>query len=629
MGTLGEQGKKTRAQLNALATNASKKTPEVLLESIGGGAETVLRKKPERVGSLEKLIRRDRHALLIQNDTWERFDVPAWIGPLEGARARVEQAILAVGRVEYVVGDRGMHLGSGWLVAPNLVVTNRHVADEFAYQKSDGSYAFRTHPGTSKKYRARIDFKEESGVDAVKEFAVKNVLYIAPEDGPDVAILEIAPVGTEGQAQPSPLALFDGAAEDGQLIAVIGYPAEDPYEKDQDLMAELFGGEYSVKRLSPGTVMRNPTKTGLFEHDCATLGGSSGSAVIDLATGAVLGLHFSGVSGESNWAVHASEVSNALATINGASVPEKARFEAKDLDAIDEGVKGGTRPASYFDGRNGYNAAFLGSAHTINLPTATAARAGELAHLVGSSNESELRYQNFSTRQNRVRRLPWITAVNIDGNKLFAPKRANSWYRDGRLEAKHQVGNEVYTNSGFSRGHMVRRLDPVWGDDRDTAGQANLDTFTFTNACPQEQDAFNDKLWGDLEDLILERTDKDNIKVSVFTGPVFRDDDPFLDDVQIPMEFYKIVAWKQGTKLKAVGFVLSQSEFVEVERFTGSEYATYERRIADIGRAAGIDFGDVLKGADVNTANESANEAAKRFSRRVRSSEDIERLFKE
>ena len=624
MGTLGEQGKKTREQLKALATNASKKTPEVMLESMGATTESALRKKPERPGNLEKLIRRDRHALLIQHDTWERFDVPAWIGPLEGARERVERAILAVGRVEYVVGDRGMHLGSGWLVAPNLVVTNRHVADEFAYKQSDGTYAFRTHPGTNKKFRARIDFKEESGVDEIREFPVKNVLYIAPEDGPDVAILEIAAVATDGETkQPAPLALFDGAAEDGQLIAVIGYPAEDPYEKDQDLMAELFGGEYSVKRLSPGTVMRQPKDDSLFEHDCATLGGSSGSAVIDLATGAVLGLHFSGVSGESNWAVHASEVSAALATINGAPAPEKARFEAKDLDAIDERVKGGTRPAAYFDGRNGYDAAFLGAAHTINLPNATAARKGELALLVGSATESELRYQNFSTRQNRVRRLPWITAVNIDGAKLFAPKRATSWYRDGRLDAKHQVGNEVYTNSGFSRGHMVRRLDPVWGDDRDTAGQANLDTFTFTNACPQEQNAFNDKLWGDLEDLILERTDDDNIKVSVFTGSVFRDDDPFLDDVQIPMEFYKIVAWKQGSTLKSLGFVLSQSEFVEVERFTGSEYATYERRIADIGRAAGIDFGDVLKGADVNGANE-----AQRFSRRLRSIEDIERHFK-
>ena len=38
-------------------------------------------------------------------------------------------------------------------------------------------------------------------------------------------------------------------------------------------------------------------------HDCSTLGGNSGSAVIDLATGHVIGLHFAGAYLKANYAV--------------------------------------------------------------------------------------------------------------------------------------------------------------------------------------------------------------------------------------------------------------------------------------------------------------------------------------
>ena len=44
-------------------------------------------------------------------------------------------------------------------------------------------------------------------------------------------------------------------------------------------------------------------------HDCSTLGGNSGSAVIDLDTGEVLALHFGGLYHEKNYCVPAFELS--------------------------------------------------------------------------------------------------------------------------------------------------------------------------------------------------------------------------------------------------------------------------------------------------------------------------------
>ena len=43
-----------------------------------------------------------------------------------------------------------------------------------------------------------------------------------------------------------------------------------------------------------------------MEHDASTLGGNSGSAVIDLETGEAVGLHFAGSYLQANYAVPAS-----------------------------------------------------------------------------------------------------------------------------------------------------------------------------------------------------------------------------------------------------------------------------------------------------------------------------------
>jgi hypothetical protein len=87
----------------------------------------------------------------------------------------------------------------------------------------------------------------------------------------------------------------------GQEVYVIGYPASDSRRNDPDEMRRIFDNIYNVKRLQPGEVKRVARRE--FEHDCSTLGGNSGSCVIDLESHEVLGLHFSGRYLEANKAV--------------------------------------------------------------------------------------------------------------------------------------------------------------------------------------------------------------------------------------------------------------------------------------------------------------------------------------
>ncbi len=599
----------------------SLRRPRGALESRGGSLEA------PRMGGLEKIIRDiDRPSLLVQRGTFLPTTLPTWRAVLENARPRLERAIAGVGRVEVEYHGRRVMLGTAWLVAPGVVVTNRHVAVEFARYGAGGTFPLRTDP-LRRPLQVFVDFKREQGQSAMLQFRVEQVVHIEPDDdvSPDIALLRISEKAVNAAvAAPPPLVLSSAAPIESQLVACLGYPARDPDEINQVAMQQYFQGQYEVKRLAPGVVIPAASAAWAFAHDASTLGGSSGSPLVDLIDGTVVGLHFSGISGKANFAVRASAVADLLARLkipaarpSGTPSPETPGTTPTEAG---EERAGRVHKPSHFEGRKGYDGAFLGV--PVPLPQPAAARIAEVATIAGGSG-AELKYTHFSVIHNRQRRFPWITAVNINGKNLHRPPRPNGWFRDGRLEPDEQAGDELYTNSGFSRGHMIRRLDPCWGEDEQEYQQANEDTFHFTNACPQEQNGFNDSLWGDLEDYILDEADAEDIRISVFTGPMFAETDPFLGDLSIPLSFWKIVAWRdKGTKkLKAVGFVLSQEPFIEIE-LAGGPYRTSERSLASIATEAGIELDAALLAADVHAGEEarrrpleSLSELARHFSR--------------
>ena len=96
-------------------------------------------------------------------------------------------------------------------------------------------------------------------------------------------------------------------------VVVIGYPALDP-RNDIPLQNQIFEGKYEVKRLQPGK-LRKRESVRSFEstvsaatHDSSTLGGNSGSAVIDVQTGEVVALHFAGRYLKANYCVPTYEL---------------------------------------------------------------------------------------------------------------------------------------------------------------------------------------------------------------------------------------------------------------------------------------------------------------------------------
>ena len=133
----------------------------------------------------------------------------------------------------------------------------------------------------------------------------------------------------------------------------------------------------------PGQVTE--VRPDILLHDCSTVGGNSGSVLVDLATGEAIGLHFAGRFLEANYAVPATVVAARLERLRrrpgspGAAVAGPAAPAAATPAPAPPGtqttVPGGTLPGSEpmlegvpadYVGRGGYDRRFLGV--TVPLP---------------------------------------------------------------------------------------------------------------------------------------------------------------------------------------------------------------------------------------------------------------------
>lgn len=225
-------------------------------------------------------------------------------GKLDLGRPAVEGAIPSVGRLD-LRNHRLDWVGTAWVVGPDLVVTNRHVASEFAVAH-EGQFVFQENFDGS-KVAATVDWRHEFQRGHESRFRVKEVVWIEPRNSVDVALLRISTESEDGERAPAPIPLMTRdelrAAPPGEWVTVIGYPAFDSRNDAAD-QQRIFDGNFNVKRLAPGQITFLSDQPVLF-HDATTLGGNSGSVVFDLSTGKAAALHFGGIQGRRNEAVQA------------------------------------------------------------------------------------------------------------------------------------------------------------------------------------------------------------------------------------------------------------------------------------------------------------------------------------
>lgn len=216
----------------------------------------------------------------------------------DGFRERIKPFIYSIGRLDAAEGTN-KEKGTGFLVAEDLLLTNRHVLN----QLSHGAEVL-------DQGQAVVRFHREYGAADPPSASFPILGVAAVHDSLDMALLR---VDLTDAPRPVPPLEPNAVAEDHE-VAAIGYPWNDP--RSTPLFADaVFGGAYGVKRAALGEILDTAPQR-LF-HDCSTLGGNSGSPLFSLETGKVVGVHYSGIFLWRNEAVPAAEIEAFVGQVGG------------------------------------------------------------------------------------------------------------------------------------------------------------------------------------------------------------------------------------------------------------------------------------------------------------------------
>ena len=254
---------------------------------------------PSEIFGLEAIVLpRNRPVAFVRGELYDDLEEP-WVSlNNDVVKRRIASLLPLIGRVEVPSSPILPYAGTGFVVGRGLIATNRHVAQLF----SQGL-------GLTIRYRAgdaAIDFKRQIDApddDRTAYLSVRAVKMIHPYW--DMALLRVDDLPTDRMLRlsvKSPEELLD------HNVVVIGYPARDD-RSDLALQDRVFNRTYNVKRLQPGFIRAHAeiqsfeNNVNAITHDASTLGGNSGSAVVDIDLGDVVALHFAGEYLKANYAV--------------------------------------------------------------------------------------------------------------------------------------------------------------------------------------------------------------------------------------------------------------------------------------------------------------------------------------
>jgi len=506
--------------------------------------------------------------------------------------ARGIEASKAVCRIR-IPQKNGTAYGTGFLVGPNLLITNNHVISN----KDEAA-------------QCEAEFDHEHDKDGILKPSIgfnlqPNKIFFTSTDL-DITFVAISrfsnnnvPIERFGFLRLLPIS---GKGVPGEWVTIIQHPNGAPKQMTIRACQILKNIEkHSPKKFIHYTTDTNP--------------GSSGSPVIN-DQWQVVAVHHKAVPDPDSDKDNIKFIANEGVRISAIfTLLESLRFSDSQASKVLErlSIALGITPiildfsktqasltstelegfkVNYWkklDLKLGYDPNFLSK--KIDLNEIIEPLSEKLAYLKDESSPL-LDYLHFSSVIHKDRKFPLITAVNIFGGKLVHPgKRSDRWRRDKRMDYIFQPGDNFYNRNKadeavyFSRGHLVRRFDPCWGTPEE-ASIAEQHTFHFSNAAPQYQ-RFNNVEWGDLEDYILDRTQTLEKKVTVFTGPIYKDTDPIYGRQrkngpwQIPISYWKIaVLEKSDGSLAAAGFIVGQIEYIgelyESKIFTGLNPYAYD-----------------------------------------------------
>ena len=192
--------------------------------------------------------------------------------------------------------------------------------------------------------------------------------------------------------------------------------------------------------------------------------------------------------------------------------------------------------------------------------------------------EQIIEHTGYILSYNEEAEQPSYVSYELTREEVYgALDRADNFREDKSVKSGSATLSD-YKGSGYDRGHLAPAADFKWSEE------AMSDTFYLSNMSPQVP-AFNRGIWGDLE-TIVRQIAVDNEKIYVVTGPVLTDG-PYKtigkNKVAVPNQYYKVILDYTDPDIKAIGFVLPNSDKTE-------KIESYVMSVDDVEEITGLDF---------------------------------------
>ncbi|GAU82934.1 serine protease [Bosea sp. BIWAKO-01] len=342
-----ERVERLEEAISSEAMDASKGDQETIKREVVAGARSALAKTfedeapenftlGEQLGLEAVILTNGERPSLIVKDGFvdlQAPDIGDWDWALKRYKHDIQSVAASVGRIEVPVNPG--FAGTCFVLAAGLVVTNRHVLEAIATE-AGGSWTLNWPDSTT------VDFLGEDGATSSARFRVTGVAFAGSDAIEyrinfahlDMAVLRLEPTGETPFPKPLTFETDDSQPKKKRHIYVLGFPGKprrwmfdgvpDAGFESAEVLSTIFNSKFGVKRLAPGEIKAGPgevpgdTRHWICTHDASTLGGNSGSAMVNLTNDGltVMGLHFGGSNRKQNWAHAVAKLQAQFLTIS-------------------------------------------------------------------------------------------------------------------------------------------------------------------------------------------------------------------------------------------------------------------------------------------------------------------------
>ena len=204
----------------------------------------------------------------------------------------------------------------------------------------------------------------------------------------------------------------------------------------------------------------------------------------------------------------------------------------------------------------------------------------EIPKSPSSLPELILKREGYTVSYHPERKVPnWVAWHLTKQHTTGKNKRNKVSFQEDPDVPFPKATNADYYNSRYDRGHMCPAGDNKW------SAEAMLQSFYFTNICPQNQN-LNRYEWNDLEQQCREWA-KEYGAIDICCGPIFegkgRQKTIGKNKVWVPDAFFKCVLYYHGKDSKAIAFIYTN-------RSIKQDMSACVVTVDEVERRTGIDF---------------------------------------